>query len=280
MPSEYSLSVAAQQVHRHDRERFITALFAPAAAREALLTLYAFNLEISRVRESVHEAMAGMIRLQWWRDVLAGERDDEATGHPVAGPLLRLVREKNLPVVLFDLMLTAREQDLQAAPFATTAELVQYAAQSAGVLSELAVLSLGVDDEVSRQAAGLAGEGTAMVGLLRAVPVHLGQGWLTLPHDVLLREGSSLEEAAAGRTSKDILARIAAELARQSQLTLARARQLRPARRAIPALLGASMASAHLRRLERSGWDMFDAANLRPRPMPFRLTVNALLGRF
>ena len=280
MPSEHSLSAAAQLVHRHDRERFVTALFAPAAAREALLTLYAFNLEIARVRENVHEAMAGMIRLQWWRDVLEGERDDEAARHPVAGPLLALVREQALPVVLFDLMLTAREKDLLAAPFATTAELVQYAAQSAGALCEVAVLILGAEDEDSRQAARLVGEGAALAGLLRALPVHLGQGWMTLPHDVLQREGSSLEEAAAGRTSKDILTRIAAELARQSRLTLARARQLRPARRAVPALLSASMASAHLRRLERSGWDMFDAAHLRPHPMPVRLAINALLGRF
>lgn len=280
MPSEHSLSAAAQLVHRHDRERFVTALFAPAAGREALLTLYAFNLEIARVRENVHEAMAGMIRLQWWRDVLTGERDHEAAHHPVAGPLLALVRERALPVALFDLMLTAREKDLLPAPFATTAELVQYAAQSAGALSELAVLILGAEDEVSRQAGRLAGEGAALAGLLRALPVHLGQGWMILPREMLEREGSSPEEAAAGRTSKEILARIAAELACQSRLTLTRARQLRPARRAIPALLGASLASAHLRRLERSGWDMFDAAHLRPHPMPLRLTINALLGRF
>lgn len=280
MPSEHSLSAAAQLVHRHDRERFVTALFAPAAAREALLTLYAFNLETARVRENVHEAMAGMIRLQWWRDVLAGERDEEAARHPVAGPLLVLARERALPVALFDLMLTAREKDLLAAPFATTADLVQYAAQTAGALCELAALSLGADDEASRQAARLAGEGSALAGLLRAVPVHLGQGWLTLPGDLLRQEGSSMDEAAAGRTSKDILARVAAALACQSRLTLTRARQLRPARRAVPALLGASLASAHLRRLERSGWDLFDAAHLRPHPMPVRLSINALLGRF
>ena len=37
-----------------------------------LFALYAFNLEIARVREPVSEPMPGEIRLQWWRDALVG----------------------------------------------------------------------------------------------------------------------------------------------------------------------------------------------------------------
>jgi len=42
-------------VRRHDRDRFQTVLFAPAARREALFALYAFNYEIARVRERISE---------------------------------------------------------------------------------------------------------------------------------------------------------------------------------------------------------------------------------
>ena len=35
-----------------------------------------------------------------------------------------------------------------------------------------------------------------------------------------------------------------------------------------------------VRTLERAGWDAFDGAVSRPRPMPLRLAANALLGRF
>ena len=45
------LSPVAALVRRHDRDRYQTALFAPAARREALFALYAFNYEIARVRE-------------------------------------------------------------------------------------------------------------------------------------------------------------------------------------------------------------------------------------
>jgi 15-cis-phytoene synthase len=51
-------------VRAADRDRFLTTLFAPAEHRPALLSLYAFNLEIVRVREAVHEPLAGEIRLQ------------------------------------------------------------------------------------------------------------------------------------------------------------------------------------------------------------------------
>ena len=58
-------------MRHHDRDRFQTALFAPAERREALFALYAFNYEIARVREAVREPMLGQIRLQWWREAIA-----------------------------------------------------------------------------------------------------------------------------------------------------------------------------------------------------------------
>src|SRR6201984_811294 len=62
------LSPVAALVRRHDHDRYQTVLFAPAARREALFALYAFNYEIARVRESVTQPMLGQIRLQWWRE--------------------------------------------------------------------------------------------------------------------------------------------------------------------------------------------------------------------
>jgi phytoene synthase len=57
-----------------DKDRYLATLFAPQSRHAALYALYAFNNEIARVREHIREPMAGEIRLQWWRDVLAGKR--------------------------------------------------------------------------------------------------------------------------------------------------------------------------------------------------------------
>ncbi len=57
-----------------DRDRFLASLFAPAEHRGALHALYAFNVEIARVREVAREPLPGEIRLQWWSEVVDGER--------------------------------------------------------------------------------------------------------------------------------------------------------------------------------------------------------------
>jgi phytoene synthase len=73
-----------------DKDRFLTTLFAPAEHRNALIALYAFNVEIARVREVVREALAGEIRLQWWSDIFGGERR--------AGSISTTNRWRRLPI--------------------------------------------------------------------------------------------------------------------------------------------------------------------------------------
>src|SRR5258707_12809015 len=68
-----------------DKDRFLTTLFAPAEHRDALIALYAFNVEIARVREVIREPVAGEIRLQWWSDVIGGRRPGGSWGPPVRG---------------------------------------------------------------------------------------------------------------------------------------------------------------------------------------------------
>ncbi len=82
----------AALVREADRDRYLATLFAPAAQRDALYALYAFNVEIARVRDLAREPMPGEIRLQWWREALSGEREGEAAAHPVAAALARDAR--------------------------------------------------------------------------------------------------------------------------------------------------------------------------------------------
>ena len=78
-------------VRAADKDRFIAALFAPAGLRRHLHALYAFNSEIARVRDAAREVLPGEIRLQWWRDALAGEARGEADANPIAAALLDTV---------------------------------------------------------------------------------------------------------------------------------------------------------------------------------------------
>src|SRR5713226_379142 len=114
------LSPVAALVRRHDRDRFQTVLFAPAARRAALFALYAFNYEVARVRESVSQPMLGQIRLQWWREVIAAAyAGDKPRDHPVVEPLAATIAEFGLTRRYFDRLIDAREADLADEPPAT-----------------------------------------------------------------------------------------------------------------------------------------------------------------
>ncbi len=84
-------------VREGDRDRFFATLFAPADKRPHLFALYAFNLEIARIRDSISEPALGEIRLQWWRDTLQGEARGNVRGNPVAAALDDAIVRFRLP---------------------------------------------------------------------------------------------------------------------------------------------------------------------------------------
>src|ERR1044072_7143183 len=87
----------AALVRAADKDRFLATLFAPMDKRGPLFALYAFNTEIASVRERSREPMPGEIRLQWWRDVINGERAGEAAANPIAAALVDTVTRFSLP---------------------------------------------------------------------------------------------------------------------------------------------------------------------------------------
>ena len=88
-----AFAYCAELVRTADRDRFLSSLFAPAQHRAALHALYAFNVEVTRVREVAREPLPGEVRLQWWSDVLRGERGGEASANPVASALLAAIKQ-------------------------------------------------------------------------------------------------------------------------------------------------------------------------------------------
>jgi phytoene synthase len=84
-----SADFCADLVRAHDFARYASTLFMPAELRRALWALYAFNVEISRVREQVSQPLPGEMRLQWWTDMLAGAGHGGVEGNPVAAGVCR-----------------------------------------------------------------------------------------------------------------------------------------------------------------------------------------------
>ncbi len=219
----------AALVRRHDPDRFLTALFAPADKREALLTLYAFNHELARAREAVSQPMLALMRLQWWREVIEGAH----RGHEVATPLAALLDAGALDRGELLGLIEAREIEVE--PFiATLGEWLGYLLGSAGGLAVAAGRLLGAPEPEALRRLGAA---YGAAGVLRSVPALARQGRCLLPADVLARHGESPESVVAAPWGAQVMGAVG-ELAAEGRGLLAGARLPRVGRAAaLPAVL-------------------------------------------
>ena len=274
-------------VRRHDRDRFQTALFAPAARRDALFALYAFNYEIARARESVTQPALGRIRLEWWREnVAAAYGDGPVRRHPAVEALTATIREARLTRVHLDRMIDAREADFDDDPPASLAALEDYAEGTSSRLVYLALEAAGVRNRAENQAAYQAayhvGIAYALSGLLRALPLRTGTVRPIIPVDIAARSGLNLGDARSMRGSPALQAAVA-EIAATAEAHLRAARGARDAvpRAALSSLLTAVIADRWLRQLSRAGYDPFAPSLARPDLLQsWRLAAAALRKRF
>ena len=273
------LSPVAALVRRHDRDRYQTVLFAPAARREALFALYAFNYEIARVRERVSQPTLGRIRLEWWRENVAAAYGGGPRRYPVVEALTAAIRQCGLDRVHFERLLDARESDFDEEPPADLAALEAYAEGTSSRLIYLALQALGADDAAAVAAGCHIGIAYALSGLMRALPLLAAAGRPIIPAEIAVRYGLDPGDARGTPELRGAVAEIAA--AARTRLGAARALGGSIARTALPALLPAVIAARALRRLEWANYDPFDPVLARPDALQiWRLATAALRRRF
>ena len=255
------LAHCAELVRAADRDRYLATLFAPAQQRGALHALYAFNVEIARVREVARQPLAGEIRLQWWTDVLRGERTEEANANPVAAGLLAIIERYGLAADTLIDLIDARRFDLYDEPMAALADLEIYTSRTSSALFALAVQVLAGSgyDAVT----GPAGRAYAIAAVLRGFPLHAARHQLYVPIELLARHQVNTEDVFAGRVSAG-LASALAELRALAfgQLEAVHERIAELPAQGLPALLPVATVRPALRRLERS--EAFSPADLQP----------------
>ena len=276
------LSPCASEVRRLDHDRFLCALFAPEVEREDLFALYAFNQEVARIRETVSEPLIGHMRLQWWRDAMDAIYAGEAPGHPAALGLAEAVRRHGLARAHFDRLIEARASDLDDYTPPDTAALVAYAEETSATLTALSLEVLGQDGGAAGEAGRNVGVAWALTGLLRAVPFHAGARRLYLPASLTQEMGLDISELFRRRSSPALTA-VVSKVAETARGHLAEARRPAPGvpRRALAALLPATLAEGYLKTLGRAGFDPFDErVQAAPVGRVVRLAFNAYRGRY
>ena len=253
-----------QLVRAGDKDRFLATLFAPQKYRRALFALYAFNLEVARIREQAREPLPGEIRLQWWRDVLAGAGRGEIDANPVAAALRDVVVRYRLPPRALMDLIDARTFDLYDEPMGSVEQLEHYARRTASAPIELAarILSDARDPNIG-VLAGHAGIAYAIAGLLRALRFHAARGQLYLPADVMQRYGADPADVFAGKATTELRAALA-ELRLRARQHLGAARNLLVTAppEVVPAFLPIALVKPVLNRMERRGYQPFSPSDV------------------
>jgi phytoene synthase len=245
-------------VRSEDKDRWLTALFVPEERRPLINALYAFNIELARIRGLVSEPMLGEIRLQWWEDAVTGIYTGETPDHPVLQVLACAIEAGDLPLHAFRNMIEARKFDLYDDPMPSLTDLEGYLGETSSALIQLAALVLAGEEALKTAAvSGYAGVAVGIAGLMRSLPQHRARGQCYIPLDMLARRGLTPAHVLAGRSD----AAMAVLLAEFRHVAEARLREARVAQSvvpvaAMPAFLPASLADTYLRKLGRAGADV------------------------
>jgi len=200
-----------QLVRTHDRDRYLATLFAPEKRRDALMALYAFNIDVSHIPETISEPMLGEIRLQWWRDALETLEGGGITGNPVADALGGAMQEYGLPKALISSIVDARAFDLSGAPMPDMTALKVYLQKTSGNLFALA-LQILMSENTHQQDNTIvqAGFVWGLIRLLMLLPAHLSNGRFYLPISHFRDHGADMQALFSGKADARALAALLA----------------------------------------------------------------------
>jgi 15-cis-phytoene synthase len=152
-------------VRQWDRDRYLSALFAPDDTRTHLFALYAFDAEIARIHAAVSEPQIGEIRLQWWLDTIEAIEKGQSIDHPIAQRFAETVKAFALPTKHLANLIEARRSELYADSFPNAFSLESYIAETEAALMQCAAIIL--DREMAAKHSARIGTAATALGLAR-----------------------------------------------------------------------------------------------------------------
>jgi phytoene synthase len=253
-----SADFCADLVRAHDFARYASTLFMPAEQRRALWALYAFNVEISRVREQVSQPLPGEMRLQWWTDMLAGAGHGGVEGNPIAAELLLAIRNWRLPVERLSRLIDEHQFDLYNDPMPTMAALEGYISDTSSALFSLGARITGSQSDEIEHLARHAGLAQGMAQVLAAFPLDASRRQSFVPLQLLESNGCGLEEVFAGRQTPKLRAALDQLVGEaQAHLKMALALLTTAPPQVRPVFLPLALAGRNLKHMSRADNDPF-----------------------
>ena len=268
-----------------DTSFYYSFLVLPPRKRSAILAVWDFCRAVDDAVDEAPDGAAAHARIAVWRDELAAVYAAGCAPRTAQGRALQpYVAEFALPRQAFEDLIAGVEMDLGRVRYETFIELADYCRHVASAVGLVCVEIFGYKDPGARSYAVELGIALQLTNIIRDVSADLSNGRVYLPAEDLARFGVTEEDLRLGRLTPDVRALMRFECER-AHFYYTRAKQTLPAvdRRSLLAaeIMGAIYFEI-LRRIERSGYDVFSRRIRVPRPyralIALRLWSGAMLG--
>lgn len=271
-----------EQVARSHYENFpVGSLLVPAALRKHFYSIYAFARTADDFADEGYGGDCGeqerIALLAEWREMLRQAIAGRAT-HPVFIALAHTQAQFNLPITLFEDLLSAFTQDVTTRRYDTFDQLLDYCRRSANPVGRLILMLFGhLDEELHRRSDDIC-TALQLTNHWQDVSVDIDKDRIYLPAEDLARFGlseSDIKQKAAGEA-----------FGRLMEFEAARARALfvrgKPLCLAVGGRLGVELRVIWLAgwrvldRIEENGYDVFSRRPVINRADKIKLFTSAM----
>jgi phytoene synthase len=250
---------------------YYSFLVLPAEQRRAIVAVWDF---CRAVDDAVDEEPAaagspsGRDAVTFWRAELARSYNGDAPQTVQGQRLQPFIRQFDLPRQAFEDVIDGVAMDLDRARYESFADLFQYCRRVASAVGLICIRIFGASGARACEYAVNLGVALQLTNILRDIKGDLERGRVYLPLEDLAACGCTVDDLAAGVVS-DSVRRVIQFEARRAHEFYDRARAALPPqdrRRLVAAEIMRAVYFETLRRIERSGYDVFTARARVPRP--------------
>ncbi len=253
---------------------YYSFLVLPSAKRRAIVAVWDF---CRAVDDAVDEAPAGLVhddpasgasQLRRWRVELAACYEGRLPATAQGARLVPYIRRYQLPRSAFEAVIDGVAMDLEGRRYETFDALREYCVRVASAVGLLCIEIFGYQDPRTRQYAIDLGIALQLTNIIRDVRGDLARGRVYLPSDDLARFGCTEADLRAEGISTRVRDLLAHESARARAYYTKADRELprTDRRQMVAARIMGAIYLAILRRIERSGYDVFSGTIRLPKP--------------
>jgi phytoene synthase len=252
---------------------YYSFLVLPADQRRAIISVWDFcravddAVDEGNATSPAGDSMSPREAVGFWRRELARCYDGEPET-PQGRRLRPFIARCQLPRAAFEDVIDGVAMDLDHTRYDTFGDLFEYCRRVASAVGIICIKIFRCEGERATEYALNLGVALQLTNIIRDVKTDLACGRVYLPLEDLAAAGCTIDDLAAGRMSEPLRQLIAFECRRAREF-YQRAVEARPPgdrRRLVAAEIMRAVYFETLRRVERSGYDVFAARARVPRP--------------